>query len=435
MKRSVSLLSVALVTLVTLVSCGGPQSGPAEKVLQKKVYAQVVNKYESVGYFVDGVSIVSAGWDQYGAINTKGEEIIPADKSKMGKVVEGMIIAKDKEGKYGAYNTKGELLVPFKYDDMAEYAAGMARFRVGGFVDGKYGYVDNAGNEVVAAKYSVAAEKFSEGLAFVGGNYKYGYINTKGEEVIPMMYARANNFHEGMAAVRTKNGYGYINTKGELLTAAKYDYAYQFSEGLAIVEKDEKSLVINKAGEELYTFVKNMIPAEAYHNGLLLVYDKKAKKFGYYNEKGEVALPFEYPAADSFNEGKALTLCVEGDTYTFTYIDAKGKSVGTIDEETYIWEYNDIEDLFHESVEKVIEEVKMQALKNNVPEDLIKVVSALKVDKLIEAYIQAAMAENDDLVDDLEDQIESIIEMAEELYDEDVAEELSDYLDEITSVL
>jgi hypothetical protein len=130
-----------------------------------------------------------------------------------------------------------------------------------------------------------------------------------------------------------------------------------------------------------------------------------------------------------------LTLCVEGDTYTFTYIDAKGKSVGTIDEETYIWEYNDIEDLFHESVEKVIEEVKMQALKNNVPEDLIKVVSALKVDKLIEAYIQAAMAENDDLVDDLEDQIESIIEMAEELYDEDVAEELSDYLDEITSVL
>ena len=77
----------------------------------------------------------------------------------------------------------------------------------------------------------------------------------------------------------------------------------------------------------------------------------------------------------------------------------------------------------------------MQALKNNVPEDLITVVSALKVDKLIEAYIQAAMAENDDLVDDLEDQIESIIEMAEELYDEDVAEELSDYLDEITSVL
>ena len=35
MKKSVSLLSMALVTLVTLVSCGGSKTGPAEKVLKK----------------------------------------------------------------------------------------------------------------------------------------------------------------------------------------------------------------------------------------------------------------------------------------------------------------------------------------------------------------------------------------------------------------
>lgn len=439
MKKSVSLLSVALVTLVTLVSCGGSKTGPAEKVLQKKVYAQVVNKYESVGYFVDGISIVSAGWKQHGAINAKGEEIIPADKSMMGKVIEGMIIARDKEDKYGAYNTKGELVVPFKYDDMAEYASGMARVRVGGYIDGKYGYVDKTGNEVIPAEYGVAAKKFSEGLAFVGTkdgwSYKYGYINAKGEEVIPLMYTDANDFHEGMAAVRTKNGYGYINTKGELLTAAKYDDAMPFSEGFALVEKNEKIMVINKKGEELYTFAKNITPASAYHDGLLLVYDAKIKKFGYYNEKGEIALPFEYPAADSFNEGKALTLHVEGDEYTFTYIDKKGKSVGTIDEDTYIWEYNDIEDLFQTIVEKVISEVKLQALKNNLPEELAEIIPALKVDKLIDTYIQAALADNDDLVDNLEEQFERIIEMAEGIYDEDVAESLEEYLDAFIDAL
>lgn len=427
MKKSVSLLSVALVTLVTLVSCGGSKTGPAEKVLKKKVYAQVVNKYESVGSFVDGVSLVSNGWNQKGAINAKGEEIIPADKHELGGVVEGMIVVQDKEGQYGAYNTKGELMVTFKYDDMKNYCSGLARIKV----DGKYGYVDNAGNEVVAAKYSVAAEKFSEGLAFVGGNYKYGYINTKGEEVIPMMYARANNFHEGMAAVRTKNGYGYINTKGELLTAAKYDDALPFSEGLAIVEKDEKIKVINKTGEELYTFDKNIIPGGSYHDGLLLVCDMKTGKFGYYNTKFEIALPLEYPAADTFNEGKALTVSIEGDECVFNFIDKKGKVVGTIDEDTYIEEYEDIEDLFYYAVKKAINQTEIQGLKNNIPEELVEIVSALKVDKLVDTYIQAAMAENDDLVDNLEEQIDNIIEIAEETYDEDVAESLEDYLNNL----
>lgn len=428
MKKSVSLLSMALVTLVTLVSCGGSKTGPAEKVLKKKVYAQVVNKYESVGNFVDGVSLVSNGWNQKGAINAKGEEIIPADKHELGEVVEGMIVVQDKEGQYGAYNTKGELMVTFKYDDMKNYCSGLARIKV----DGKYGFVDKAGKEVIPTKYDAAASTFSEGLAFVGTedgwNYKYGYINTKGEEVIPLMYSDANDFHEGMAAVRTKNGYGYINAKGELLTAAKYDDALPFSEGLAIVEKDEKIKVINKTGEELYTFDKNIIPGGSYHDGLLLVCDMKTGKFGYYNTKFEIALPLEYPAADTFNEGKALTVSIEGDECVFNFIDKKGKVVGTIDEDTYIEEYEDLEDLFYYAVKKALTQAKIQGLKNNIPEELAEIIPALKVDRLVDTYIQAALADNDDLVDNLEEQIEDIIEKAEYVYDEDVAESLEDYL-------
>ena len=438
MKKSVSLLSMALVTLVTLVSCGGSQSGPAEKILKKKVYAQVVNKYESVGNFVDGVSLVSNGWNQKGAINAKGEEIISADKRELGEVVEGMVVAQDSEGQYGAYNTKGKLIVAFKYDDMENYSSGLARVKV----DGQYGYVDKTGKEVVPVKYDAAAETFNEGLAFVGTrdgwNYKYGYINTKGEEVIPLMYSDAADFHEGMAAVRTKNGYGYINAKGELLTAAKYDDALPFSEGLAIVEKDEKIKVINKAGEELYTFAKNIIPGGSYHEGLLLVCDTKTEKFGYYDTKGEIALPLEFPAADSFNDGKALTVCVEGDGCVFRFIDKKGKVVGTIDEVTYDYDYEDIEELFFYAVEKVVSEAEeqtakndAQALKNDIPAELTEIIPVLKVDKLMESYIQAALAGNDELLESLESQIERIIETAEDTYNEDVVESLEDYMNAI----
>ena len=438
MKKSF-LLVASLLTIVAMTSCGGPESGPAEKVLKKKVYTQVVNKYEYVGGFVDGVCIVRAGWNQYGVINTKGEEIIPADVYQLGDVVDGMIIAKNKESKCGAYNTKGELVVPYNYIDIEEFCSGLARVGTGSLGDSKYGYVDKTGKEVITPKYDKAAPSFSEELAYVGTEdgwgYKYGYINVKGEEVIPMTYADANNFHEGMAAVKTKNGYGYINTKGELQTAAKYDDAAPFSDELAIVEKDGKLLVINKKGEELFTFARNRVPTEMYHDGLLLVYDTKLMKFGFYDKKGEVALPFEYSAADGFNDGKALTAWAEDGECVFKFIDKKGEVVGIIDEDTYTYEYDDLEDVFYICVEKILVEAKLQSLLKNIPADLTEAVSSLEFDKLITLYVQAVLAENDDLLDNLENQLENIIYKADDRYGEDVAEGLEDYIDEILNIL
>lgn len=433
------MLVVSLATMVAMTSCGGPESGPAEKVLKKKIYTQVVNKYENVGGFVDGVCIVRAGWSQYGAINTKGEEIIPADVYQLGDVVEGMIIAQNKDHKYGAYNTKGELVVPYNYSGIEEFCSGLARVKTGDWGSTKYGYVDKLGNEVIAPKYDTAAPSFSEDMAFVGTKdgwgYKYGYINTKGEEVISMMYADAYNFHEGMAAVKTKNGYGYINTKGELVTAAKYDDAMPFSDELAIVEKNDKLIVINKKGEELYTFARNIEPAGMYHEGLILVYDTKTMKFGYYDKKGEVALPFEYSAADSFNGGKALTAWAEGGECVFKFIDKKGKVVGTIDEDTYTYEYDDIEEVFYVCVEKILVEAKLQSLLKNIPAELTEAVSALEIDKLLTSYVQACLADNDDLLDNLENQLERIVYKVDDRYGEDVADSLEDYIDEILDAL
>lgn len=357
MKKSILISSATLATLLMVASCGGSTSGPAEKVLNKKVYAQVVNKYDDVGYFVDGICIVKAGWNQYGAINNKGEEIIPTNVYYLGKVVEGMIVAEDKDYKYGAYNTKGELVIPFKYDEVENYSSGLARVKTGGYSNTKYGYVDKAGNEVVAAKYDQASKAFHEGLAYIatrdGWDYKYGFINPKGEEVVPLMYKDAENFSDGMAAVRTKNGWGYINTKGELVTAAKYDDCMAFNEGFAAVAYDKVVAVINKKGEEQFQFPKNITPAGSYHDGVILVVNEKTEKFGYFDTKGEMVLPLEFAAADGFRDGKALTARAEKGEVIYEFIDKNGKVTGTIDDDTYTWDYEDVEDAFYLAVEKV----------------------------------------------------------------------------------
>lgn len=362
MKNTISLFVAALAIALVMASCGGATSGPAEKVLNKKVYAQVVNKYDDVGYFVDGICIVKAGWDRYGAINNKGEEVIPTSIYHLGHVVEGMIIAENKDHKYGAYNPKGELVVPFQYDDMEEYSSGLSRVKTGGYSNTKYGYVDKTGKEVVDAKYDQASASFREGLAYIaikdGWNYKYGFINPKGEEIVPLMYKNAENFSDGMAAVLTKNGWGYINTKGELVTAAKYDDAGDFSEGLAVVELNDKYYVINKKGEEQYQLQKSIIPVGSYHDGMLLVSNEKETRFGFLDKNGEIALPLEYAAADGFKAGKALTARAENGECVFEFIDTKGKVVGTIDADEYVWDYDDVEDVFSEAVEKVEEDAE-----------------------------------------------------------------------------
>lgn len=92
--------------------------------------------------------------------------------------------------------------------------------------NGKYGYYDRSGNEVIAPQFNTA-EPFSEGLACVSKNdeygvNKYGFINTKGETVIPFMFSlQPGNFSSGLAYVEPTDksdfDFCFINTKGELV--------------------------------------------------------------------------------------------------------------------------------------------------------------------------------------------------------------------------
>ena len=45
---------------------------------------------------------------------------------------------------------------------------------------------------------------------------------------------------------------------------------------------------------------------------MIVVCDTDNMKFGYINKKGEIAIPCKYDAADSFRNGKALTVIVKG---------------------------------------------------------------------------------------------------------------------------
>jgi len=107
--------------------------------------------------------------------------------------------------------------------------------------EGKYGYVGITGKEdslrtvVIPAKYDYA-ENFSEGMACVKLNGKYGFINKLGQEIVPLKYDFvAGKFNKGMAGVELNGKYVYVNKLGQEIVPPKYDFVWEFNEGMSII--------------------------------------------------------------------------------------------------------------------------------------------------------------------------------------------------------
>jgi hypothetical protein len=126
--------------------------------------------------------------------------------------------------------------------------------------NGKYGFIDETGKEVIPCKYD-DAYSFSEGLALVnvGGTReiseleydsntyilfyggKYGFIDKTGAEIIPLKYDHADNFSDGLARVELDGKYGFVNKTGVEIIPVKYDYVESiFAEGLIRVILNKK---------------------------------------------------------------------------------------------------------------------------------------------------------------------------------------------------
>ena len=179
---------------------------------------------------------------------------------------------------YGAYN---------KYIRNSSFACTIGFYWEGGKwnkQNRKVGFLDNAGNIVIPAKYGYDLV-FSEDLACLKVANKWGFIDKKSQEVIPFMFDEAGNFSEGLANVRVKEKWGFIDKTGKEVITFKYQDARKFSEGLALV--------------------------------------KNNNKWGFINEKGIEVIPFSFDEAEGFSEGLARVKI----NHIWSFIDKTGKSV------------------------------------------------------------------------------------------------------------
>ncbi len=231
--------------------------------------------------------------------------------------------------------TLSAIFIKKQYDKIYNFKEGLAVVKK----DGKYGFIDKSGKEVVELKYD-DAYSFSDGLAAVNqgktydsdGNIKdYGlwaYIDKTGKRVIPFNYTFARSFSDGLASVwiETDKEYihKYINKQGKTVLKQNPDYyasSYgDFKNGLARVQNKNDGLIgyIDKTGKEIipcvyvphelglaskyyYGFSENVVQvAEPYtdDNGNILY------KLKCFNNKGVELFSKDSVQIDSDDDGK-----------------------------------------------------------------------------------------------------------------------------------
>lgn len=313
------LFSAMLVaTALTLASCGGKTTGPANEVLSKKAFSAAIAKYADVGDFNDGVAIVKVedGWRyKSGVINNKGEEIVACNYTWINPSSCGMMLFRDENG-LGFMNSKGEVMVASgKYDD---------------------------------------AEDYSDNLACVKKDGKVGFVDVKGNEVIPCSFERAYPFAEGLALVRKNDKYGYINTKAEFVVAPAYDDGYHFACGVAIVEKGSKEYVIDKEGTVVFSQDgnKSAFLEEQFSDNLIPVIKEQGRKMvvGYMNTTGEEIIPFEYQYGSGFEDGNAVVM-KDNKVYN---INTKGEILGEVSSSEILIDFLDDAKYYIDLTSKVL---------------------------------------------------------------------------------
>jgi len=157
--------------------------------------------------------------------------------------------------------------------------------------EGKYGFMDSAGNTKIEAKYD-AAEQFTEGFAVIYLNSKAGVINQLNELIVKPMYDNIKPYVDGFAVVTIQDKYGLIDTSGKIVLKPKYDWiSFQAEDIIGLKE------------EELWSFYslieRKKINRQTYKSigvfseGLASVQDVNTGKYGFINSTGDLIIPFD----------------------------------------------------------------------------------------------------------------------------------------------
>jgi hypothetical protein len=288
-------------------------------------------RYQKVVGF-DSIYLHSKGFAQVmldgktGYINHRGEDVIPAFYCALEGADEAFkdttqYILACLSNRYGVINHKGKEIIPFEYDALTNYSENKFIAKK----NGKWGLINAQNKPIMDFKY--------DGMRFLAGSNKK-LLQVYQENPITYYVSPTGEIGEKIPTISNQNSEYQVLKKGETVALAKagkaitkYDYREigNFSEGLAFALTDGKTSqerrygYLNEKGE--LAIVPTFTDAQSFSNGLAAV---KAKgKWGFIDKTGNLVIKHQFNEITPFSEGFAV---VEKNKI----INQKGEIVGEL---------------------------------------------------------------------------------------------------------
>lgn len=149
---------------------------------------------------------------------------------------------------WGYVDTLGAVHSPLKYDYAEDYSNDRALVRK----DGKWGMLDEEGNEVLAPAYDNFnfLPNSERQLFFIAQNRRlYGVIDSNANVIVPVQYSKVREYHDDRIAVKNLAGrWGFVDRNAQERIKPIYRVARDFSEGLAIIFDQSRWGAIDREG-------------------------------------------------------------------------------------------------------------------------------------------------------------------------------------------
>ena len=141
------------------------------------------------------------------------------------------------------------------------------------------------------------------GRAPVEKNGKWGFIDTAGNVVVPLEYDTYEHFHCGLAPVEQNEKSGYADLNGNLVIPIQYDSTAYFYQNRAWVKRDGQYLMIDTTGAQVGANVWQNVFSDFMCSDLCRIF--LDGKWGYVNLNNETVLNPVYEKATRFENGIA----------------------------------------------------------------------------------------------------------------------------------
>ncbi|MCF8357656.1 MAG: WG repeat-containing protein [Prolixibacteraceae bacterium] len=203
----------------------------------------IPGKYDVAGNFSEGMAVVCIG-NQYGFVDKNGKQAVELKYDYAWNFNNGLAKVMQ-NNRYGYIDNEGEEIIPVIYDFISGFNNNIALAKL----NDKWRFIDENGNENTLHNFDTVWPADQLDFYKANKNGKYGFINNKGQEVITLKYDNAANFNSGASIVKLHEKYGLIDRKGREIVPAVYDSIFAIDQQLFVLQQGNEDVhVINPLG-------------------------------------------------------------------------------------------------------------------------------------------------------------------------------------------